>query len=115
MSRNDLIDLLYIVAFSMFIVGLRMLREDWFVVGDPDDNAVRLAFGDGPIDYRPPRWPDPEYPQQLHVDTPVSDLDAAESQALRLGAPPLQDKESFRSYADPVGHPFCLCRGPLSG
>src|ERR1700742_5090294 len=26
MSRNDVIDLLYIVAFSLFIVGLRMLR-----------------------------------------------------------------------------------------
>ena len=26
MARNDVIELLYIVAFSMFITGLRMLR-----------------------------------------------------------------------------------------
>jgi hypothetical protein len=70
-----------------------------------------LAFGDGPSpQYRPPRWPDPDYPQQLHLDMPVSDLQAADELALRLGATRLQDKGEYRSYADPVGRPFCLYR-----
>lgn len=56
------------------------------------------------------RWPDPEHPQQLHLDFPVYDLDAAEELALRLGATRLQDRGGYRSYADPVGHPFCLYR-----
>ncbi len=70
--------------------------------------TLHLAFGDGPIDYRPPRWPDPDHPQQLHLDIPVNDMEAAEQLVLRLGGTPLQDQGDYRSYADPVGHPFCL-------
>lgn len=59
--------------------------------------------------YTAPRWPDPAYPQQLHLDVAVSDIDVAEPQALELGATPLPGGgETFRVYADPVGHPFCL-------
>jgi hypothetical protein len=42
------------------------------------------------------------------------ELDAAEEKVLALGARVLdrEDYESkdFRVYADPAGHPFCLCR-----
>lgn len=38
------------------------------------------------------------------------DLGAAEELALRLGATRLQDRGGYRSYADPVGNPFCLYR-----
>ena len=62
-------------------------------------------------DYNPPRWPDPAYPQQAHLDILVDDLDAGEARALELGAVRLEGGgDSFRVFADPVGHPFCLCR-----
>ncbi|HZS88561.1 MAG TPA: VOC family protein [Chloroflexota bacterium] len=95
-------------SFYAELLGLHIIREDWVVVARDRSSFPRLAFGDGPAQYRPPRWPDPEYPQQLHLDFPVSNLEAAEELALRLGATPLQDKGSYRSYADPAGHPFCL-------
>lgn len=72
--------------------------------------------------YIPPRWPDPEYPQQMHLDVLVADLDAAEEIALANGGSKLQDVGSYRTYADPLGHPVCLypdtsdrARGPAPG
>jgi hypothetical protein len=38
-----------------------------------------------------PRRPEPDYPQQLHLDLPVADVDRAEELAMRLGATRLQD------------------------
>lgn len=62
-------------------------------------------------DYRPPRWPDPAYPQQFHLDLSVADLDAAQTRVLELGAALLRrDKRGWRVFADPAGHPFCLLR-----
>jgi catechol-2,3-dioxygenase len=59
--------------------------------------------------YAAPRWPDPAYPQQAHLDILVDDLDAGESRAIELGASRLHDApEGFRVFADPAGHPFCL-------
>jgi catechol 2,3-dioxygenase-like lactoylglutathione lyase family enzyme len=95
--------------FYAELLGMRIVREDWLVIGKDERSTPRLAF-DGLPDYRPPRWPDPEHPQQVHLDITVHDLDAAEALALRLGATRLQDKGEFRSYADPAGHPFCLYR-----
>src|ERR1700748_2235672 len=43
MSRNDLIQLLYIVAFSMFIIGLRMLRGPRTAVRGNQVAAVGMA------------------------------------------------------------------------
>lgn len=99
-------------AFYAELLGLRVIRTDWLVVARDEHTIPRLAFGDGPGEYRPPRWPDPEYPQQLHLDFPVGDLEAAEALALRLGAVPLQVRGNIRSYADPAGHPFCLYLDP---
>jgi catechol 2,3-dioxygenase-like lactoylglutathione lyase family enzyme len=60
-------------------------------------------------DYNPPRWPDPAYPQQAHLDLQVQDLDTGEARALELGASRLDHQgERFRVFADPAGHPFCL-------
>ena len=102
-------------SFYAELLGMRIIREDWVVVAKDETSFPRLAFGDGPAEYRPPRWPDPEHPQQLHLDFPVSNLESAEELALRLGATPLQDKGDYRSYADPVGHPFCLYRDAAEG
>ncbi len=60
-------------------------------------------------DYNAPRWPDPAYPQQAHLDILVDDLDAGEARALALGASRLDGGgERSRVFADPAGHPFCL-------
>jgi catechol-2,3-dioxygenase len=77
-----------------------------------------LIAGDGKsvmfqqvADYTAPGWPDPNRPQQAHLDLLVDDLDAGEARALELGASRLEGGgTSFRVFADPAGHPFCLCR-----
>ncbi len=62
----------------------------------------------------PPEWPDGT-PQQIHLDLWVDDLQAAHDEAISLGArllKPADDPgadEVFQVYADPAGHPFCLC------
>lgn len=58
--------------------------------------------------YIPPRWPNPEYPQQMHLDLLVADLDACEEIVLANGGTRLQDQGVYRIYADPIGHPLCL-------
>jgi hypothetical protein len=80
-------------------LGLPVIREDWFLIGD---DRLNLAFGDGPIDYQPPRWPDPAYPQQMHIDVAAPELTQIP------GATLLDDSHAWHVYADPIGHPFCL-------
>jgi catechol 2,3-dioxygenase-like lactoylglutathione lyase family enzyme len=80
-----------------------------------DGSGVSLAFQRA-ANYVAPRWPDGP-PQQLHLDLTVEDFAAAHEAALALGATALsptsppgpEDTGSFRVYADPAGHPFCLC------
>jgi catechol 2,3-dioxygenase-like lactoylglutathione lyase family enzyme len=70
-----------------------------------------LAFQESP-GYVPPKWPGSDGAQQFHLDLDVEDLDAAEKGVLALGAKPLDAEDrtrTFRVYADPAGHPFCLC------
>jgi hypothetical protein len=90
------------------LLGMRIVREDWLVIARDPRSEPRLAFDAAPPEYRAPRWPDPAFPQQVHLDVAMADLDAGEALAVELGATPLQDRGTFRSYADPVGHPFCL-------
>jgi predicted enzyme related to lactoylglutathione lyase len=60
-------------------------------------------------DYTAPRWPDPAYPQQYHLDVHVDDLDVGERAVLALGARRLEGgTATFRVFADPAGKPFCL-------
>ncbi|MEU3738679.1 VOC family protein [Streptomyces sp. NPDC032198] len=72
-----------------------------------------LAFQAAP-GHVPPQWPGAAHSQQFHLDLEVdrAQLDAVEKEVLALGATALdtEDRErSFRVYADPAGHPFCLC------
>lgn len=63
-------------------------------------------------DYQPPTWPDPTRPQMMHLDLQVPDLAAAAEHAVAVGARPLDlsgEHPTFQVYADPAGHPFCLC------
>jgi len=56
-----------------------------------------------------PRWPDPAYPQQVHLDLFGTDVPAARAHALAVGAQPLQTTGPYHHvYADPAGHPFCI-------
>jgi predicted enzyme related to lactoylglutathione lyase len=68
----------------------------------------------------PPDWPDGA-PQQMHLDfyfEGMKDLDAAHEQVISLGGRLLKaadDRTAPRGvqvYADPAGHPFCLCWVP---
>jgi Glyoxalase-like domain len=82
------------------------------VIGN-DKSSTRLAFATVE-DYRPPTWPDPAYPQQLHLcgPTQVFAYDAERPTRLveRLGATRLPHQGGgCPVYADPAGHPFCLC------
>jgi catechol 2,3-dioxygenase-like lactoylglutathione lyase family enzyme len=80
--------------------------SDWVVIGD--GAGTRIAFQKAP-DLREPQWPDPERPQQFHLDVMVDDVEEAEPKALALGAKRLPGEgDDFRVYADPAGHPFCL-------
>ena len=86
------------------------LSDDWATLHTP--SGLVLAF-QRVADYRPPLWPDPARPQQFHLDFGVADLDRAQEQVLALGATVLDDGadgRSWRIYADPAGHPFCLVR-----
>jgi hypothetical protein len=62
-------------------------------------------------DYQPPTWPDPAVPKQFHLDLAVTDLDAAEAEAIKIGAVKAADQpgpDRWRVLFDPAGHPFCL-------
>ncbi len=87
--------------------------DDWydlFVPGGP-----RLAFQRAP-GYQPPSWPRADgNSQQMHLDFYVEDMEAGQEHVLSLGATALDLDDAggtreFRVFADPVGHPFCLCR-----
>ncbi|WP_113701242.1 VOC family protein [Nonomuraea lactucae] len=86
--------------------------DGWVVISD-GGSPKRLAF-QKIEDYRPPIWPRSERPQQLHIDVLVEDMDQAEKAVLELGATKHDhqpsEKDSFRVFLDPAGHPFCLCR-----
>ncbi|MGW3613633.1 VOC family protein [Micromonospora sp. NPDC005163] len=103
-----------LAAFYAELLGVALAEGDsdddeWVVLGGPPGHQPRLAFQRA-LNLRPPAWPDPERPQQFHLDVTVDDIEAAEKAALALGARRLPGEgEGFRVYADPVGHPFCLC------
>ncbi|GGV52321.1 glyoxalase [Streptomyces longisporoflavus] len=72
-----------------------------------------LAFQAAP-GHVPPKWPEAGRSQQFHLDleVPRAELDAVEKEVLALGATVLDAEDrarGFRVYADPAGHPFCLC------
>lgn len=83
-------------------------EEDWHtvMVDGKAPVAVQLA-----PEHRPPEWPDGE-PQQIHLDLDVDDIATAHAEVVQLGAQVLQmatGSQRFNVYADPAGHPFCLC------
>ncbi|MER6529007.1 VOC family protein [Streptomyces sp. NPDC001508] len=86
-------------------------EPDWVDLKLPGGQTLAFQAAPG---YVPPKWPAPEQSQQFHLDLVVADLDAAEESVLALGATSLDTADrsrTWRVYADPVGHPFCLCAG----
>jgi predicted enzyme related to lactoylglutathione lyase len=87
-------------------------EERWHMV--MVDGMPRVGVQLSP-DHVPPDWPDGSPPQQIHLDLWVEDFDAAHERVVSLGAKLLKPAEdgdsadSFQVYADPAGHPFCLC------
>src|SRR6185295_5245049 len=68
---------------------------------DADDEWITMTTGDGwriavqrSPDHVPPRWPDPAYPQQAHLDLRVPNLDAGAALAVELGAELLRKQET---------------------
>jgi predicted enzyme related to lactoylglutathione lyase/catechol 2,3-dioxygenase-like lactoylglutathione lyase family enzyme len=84
------------------------------VTYDGPEGALISGYGKSVMlqqidDYNSPDWPDPQRPQQGHLDIAVDDLDSGEARALELGASRLNGGgKTFRVFADPSGHPFCL-------
>jgi hypothetical protein len=114
-----------LARFYSALLGEPITRVDgdWVDVGG-QDGAVTLSFQLAP-EHEPPRWPDPASSMQYHLDIDVDDIEEAETKALELGATRLPggsaeeeaqglrppSSSGFRVYADPAGHPFCLCWG----
>lgn len=104
-----------LAAFYAAVLGGEVKNDDegWYDLYAPGGH--RIAFQRAP-GHAPPEWPRGDRnSQQLHLDFHVRDMDAAEEQVLALGATPLDlddhgGERGFRVYADPAGHPFCLCQ-----
>ncbi len=87
-------------------------RSDDFVVVAKNNHSPGLAFQRAP-ELRAPRWPNPAFPQQMHLDIMVDDLPLARARVLALGAVPLGTEPQATVFADPAGHPFCLIPRPV--
>ncbi|MEU5699547.1 VOC family protein [Streptomyces aurantiacus] len=101
-----------LAAFYAGMLGGTIEEEaDWIDLRLPAGGTLAFQAAPGHV---PPKWPSPDASQQLHLDLTVEDLDAAEKEVLALGAKVLEAddrKRTWRVYADPAGHPFCLCAG----
>ena len=109
----DCPDTMTLAAFYSEVAGLPVKKgsnEHWAGI---QLGQIELAFT--PVeDYRAPQWPGSEHPKQFHLDFEVDDVEAEHARVLALGATLLHDAveadgHGWRVYADPVGHPFCLC------
>jgi catechol 2,3-dioxygenase-like lactoylglutathione lyase family enzyme len=98
-----------LAGFYCELLGMHVVQDedDWVTIRT-DSDAPSIAFQQAP-DLRPPQWPDPARPQQFHVDVHVDDIETADKRVVAAGATRLDGGgETFRVYADPAGHPFCL-------
>ena len=102
-----------LAAFYSELLGLPVTHRDpdWVVVS-ADATTSGLAFQLAP-DHQAPQWPDPQRPQQFHLDVMVDDIELAAVAAQALGARRLESpSEEWAVFADPAGHPFCLVPRP---
>ncbi|GGJ24566.1 VOC family protein [Streptomyces brasiliensis] len=99
-----------LAAFYAGVLGGTVEGDaEWVDLRVPGGQSLAFQAARG---FVPPKWPAPDGSQQFHLDLTVADLDAAEKGVLELGARPLDTADrsrTWRVYADPAGHPFCLC------
>jgi hypothetical protein len=100
-------------SFWAGVLGGTVHAEDRFHVVLVD-GRLRIGVQLAPNHVRPD-WPDGT-PQQIHLDLWVDDPAAAHDLVMALGATVLKEAEdhadspdTFQVYADPAGHPFCMC------
>jgi predicted enzyme related to lactoylglutathione lyase len=85
--------------------------DDWHMVLVDGRPLVGVQLAP---DHIPPDWPHGT-PQQIHLDMWVDDIETAHNEVMSLGAKLLKEATDSGSsyhaqvYADPAGHPFCLC------
>jgi catechol-2,3-dioxygenase len=105
----DAPDIAKLAGFYAALAGWTQSHADdeWINLDTPDGWQIGFQRAS---DHVPPRWPDPEYPQQFHIDMRVPDIDAAADRATELGATRLGGGATWHTLADPAGHPFDLCR-----
>ncbi len=110
----DASDLAAVSGFWASVLGGSVdAEDDWHMVLDPD-GTPRIGVQLAP-NHVTPEWPDGDQQQQVHLDLWVTDFEAAHDEVIELGAtllreaPDLTAEEGFQVYADPAGHPFCLC------
>jgi predicted enzyme related to lactoylglutathione lyase len=108
----DAADLDAVSSFwAALLGGTVQTSDDWHQI--TVDGQPRLAIQLAPGHVQP-QWPG-GVPQQMHLDLYVEDIAAAHEEAVGIGARLLQAAEDlsatsgFQVYADPAGHPFCLC------
>ena len=110
----DAADIDTVSAFWAALLGGRVWKDDeegWHSVLVDDKQVIGVQRAPN---HTPPEWPNGTQ-QQMHLDLHVDDLDAAHEEAIALGARLLQETtdpdavDGFAVYADPAGHPFCLC------
>lgn len=110
----DAADVAAVSTFWAGVLGGRVVEDDdWHSVLDAEEEW-RMGVQHAP-DHVAPDWPAGAPGQQVHLDLWVEDIDAAHNEVMALGARVLQEAaqsdepDRFRVYADPAGHPFCLC------
>lgn len=84
-------------------------EDDWHMVMVDGQPRVGVQLAPNHV---APDWPDGAPPQQIHLDLWVDDFPASHQEVTALGAKVLKPAEpggDFQVYADPAGHPFCLC------
>jgi catechol 2,3-dioxygenase-like lactoylglutathione lyase family enzyme len=100
-------------AFYAALTGWPVVKNDGDWIDLKAAEGITVSFQLAP-DHAPPQWPSAGHPQQMHLDldVPADDMNAEHARALELGAIVLDDSPehpTFRVFADPAGHPFCLC------
>ncbi|MFH8487002.1 VOC family protein [Streptomyces longisporoflavus] len=100
--------------YAGLLGGTARLGKDPDYVEVFDEDGICLAVHRD-YGYAPPSWPRPEDSQQAHLRILVArgDMDAAEREAIGLGARPVDTKDNSgphdtRIYSDPAGHSFIL-------
>jgi hypothetical protein len=88
-------------------------EDDWHMVMVDGQPRVGVQLAPNHV---APDWPLGTPEQQIHLDLWVEDFEPAHDKVMFLGAKVLKAAEldadspdNFQVYADPAGHPFCLC------